>query len=90
MRLKSRRGSFVSSLCASGWRTVASAAVLAAAAVTATAAPPPQISDTAAQQMQVLSSIKAGKTSTQKKIDSRLFLGLLHQNKDARLAPLTS
>ena len=40
-------------------------------------------------QVEALQSIKAASTATQQKIDSRLFLGLLHLRRDARLAPLT-
>ncbi|MEO8503302.1 MAG: S8 family serine peptidase [Acidobacteriota bacterium] len=53
------------------------------------AAPPPQISAAAAQQVAAIRGIKTSKTAVQNKIDSRLYLGLLHQKNDARLATLT-
>jgi uncharacterized repeat protein (TIGR01451 family) len=52
-------------------------------------AAPPKIAASAVHQMDVLRSIKTSKSAVQNKIDSRLFLGLLHQRNDARLAPLT-
>jgi uncharacterized repeat protein (TIGR01451 family)/fimbrial isopeptide formation D2 family protein len=72
--------------------TVLRTAAFLVAALTLSAglwAAPPQISVQAAQQMQTLRSIKATKSPAQNKIDSRLFLGLLHQRNDARLAALT-
>jgi uncharacterized repeat protein (TIGR01451 family) len=69
------------------------AAVFLVAAQTLSAglwAAPPQVSVQAAQQMQALRSVKTSKSPNQNKIDSRLFLGLLHLRNDARLAPLTS
>jgi uncharacterized repeat protein (TIGR01451 family) len=50
----------------------------------------PRIAASAVHQMDVLRSIKTSKSAVQNKIDSRLFLGLLHQRNDARLAPLTN
>jgi fimbrial isopeptide formation D2 family protein len=50
---------------------------------------PPKLQASAAIQMQALRGIKTSRTTMQNKIDSRLFLGLLHQRNDARLAPLT-
>ncbi|HEV7509464.1 MAG TPA: S8 family serine peptidase [Thermoanaerobaculia bacterium] len=50
---------------------------------------PPKLTPSAAHQIDVLRNIKTSKTAMQNKIDSRLFLGLLHQRNDARLAPLT-
>ena len=50
----------------------------------------PHITASAAAQMQVLDSIDDARIAQQPKIDSRLYLGLLHQRQDARLAPLTS
>jgi hypothetical protein len=50
----------------------------------------PKLQPSAKSQMQALIGIKRSKTSTQNKIDSRLYLGLLHQQNDARLAQLTS
>jgi subtilisin family serine protease len=52
-------------------------------------AAPPKVSERAAIQMQVLKGIKTSKSAQQNKIDSRLYLGLLHQRNDPRLAPLT-
>jgi uncharacterized repeat protein (TIGR01451 family) len=49
----------------------------------------PKISAAAASQMQALRGIKTTRSTVQNKIDSRLFLGLLHLRNDARLAPLT-
>jgi uncharacterized repeat protein (TIGR01451 family) len=49
----------------------------------------PKISASAANQLQVLRGIKTSRSTVQNKIDSRLFLGLLHQRSDSRLAPLT-
>ena len=53
-------------------------------------AAPPQLSKSALIQKEALVSIKLSKTAEQNKIDSRLYLGLLHQRTDPRLAPLTS
>jgi uncharacterized repeat protein (TIGR01451 family) len=53
------------------------------------AANPVRVAPSAALQMQALKSIKISKTAMQNKIDSRLYLGLLKQRGDARLAPLT-
>ncbi len=52
--------------------------------------PGPLITASAAVQMQALAGIDEAKTPVQHRIDSRLFLGLLHRRQDARLAPLTS
>lgn len=49
----------------------------------------PKIGPRAAAQMQALKSIKATKSPQQNKIGSRLYLGLLHQHADSRLATLT-
>jgi len=49
----------------------------------------PKMSAKAATQMQALKNIKTSRTAVQNKIDSRLFLGVLHLRNDARLAPLT-
>src|SRR5436309_1760601 len=51
---------------------------------------PPRIAPSAVPQLQAIRSIKISKSSVQKKIDSRLYMGLLHQRNDSRLAPLTS
>lgn len=48
----------------------------------------PRITASAVVQMQALQSIKTSKSLTQEKIDSRLYLALLHQRGDARLASL--
>ena len=57
------------------------------------AAPPradsPRVKASAVHQMDALRTIKTSKSAVQNKIDSRLFLALLHQRNDARLAPLT-
>src|SRR3982750_3708669 len=55
------------------------------------AATPPslKITESAARQMDALRSVKVGKPPAQNKIDSRLYLALLHQRADARLALLT-
>src|SRR5262245_33272743 len=52
---------------------------------------PPRVAASALNQMQVLKSLKAAKSASPQtnKINSRLFLGLLHLRSDARLAPLT-
>ncbi len=49
----------------------------------------PHVTASGARQIEALVAIKDSKTPLQQKIDSRLFLGLLHQRGDARLAPLT-
>ncbi len=69
------------------------AALLAATAAFA-ADPPsgsaPLITASGARQVEALVSVKQSTTAIQKKIDSRLYLGMLHERQDARLAPLTS
>jgi uncharacterized repeat protein (TIGR01451 family) len=50
---------------------------------------PPKIAASAVAQMAALTGIKAAKSPLQSKIDSRLFLALLHRRNDSRLAPLT-
>jgi hypothetical protein len=50
---------------------------------------PPRLTASAARQMEAIVGIKASKSAAQGKIDSRLFLGLLHRRGDPRLAPLT-
>lgn len=62
------------------------AAVLAVPVVASAA---PQLAPSAITQLNALRSLKSTKTAVENKIDSRLFLGLLHQRNDARLAPLT-
>lgn len=49
---------------------------------------PPKLQASAAIQMQAIRSIKTSRSAMQNKIDSRLFLGLLHQRSDARLTSL--
>ena len=49
---------------------------------------PPRISESAMVQVQALQAIKMGKSKTEDKIDSRLFLALLKQRGDPRLASL--
>ena len=63
-------------------------AVLVAAPAKTAKTPPPRIQESALVQMKAIKSIKMGKTKTQQKIDSRLYLGLLHRRGDARLASL--
>ena len=53
-----------------------------------TGAPAPKVSPSATHQIDALRSIKRSKTALQAKIDSRLYLGLLHARHDARLALL--
>jgi uncharacterized repeat protein (TIGR01451 family) len=53
------------------------------------AAAPLKISPSAAPQLQAILGIKTSRTTMQNKIDSRLFMALLHQRNDSRLAPLT-
>jgi uncharacterized repeat protein (TIGR01451 family) len=62
------------------------AAVLAVPVVASAA---PQLAPSAITQLNALRSLKSTKTAVENKIDSRLYLGLLHQRNDARLAPLT-
>ena len=50
---------------------------------------PPRLTASAARQVDALVGIKTSKSAVQGKIDSRLFLGLLHRRGDSRLAPLT-
>ena len=50
----------------------------------------PHITASAAAQMAALDSIDESRLAQQPKLDSRLYLGLLHRQQDARLAPLTS
>ena len=50
----------------------------------------PFVTDSGARQIQALVSVKQSKTPLQNKIDSRLYLAMLHERGDARLAPLTS
>ena len=57
---------------------------------TATAASPQAISGAAVQQIAALNGIKTSKTSAQRKIDSRLYLAMLHERNDARLASLAT
>jgi hypothetical protein len=68
-------------------------AVLGGAVLFAAETPPgsaPLITASGAQQIQALVTVKQSKTPVQNKIDSRLFLGMLHERRDARLALLTS
>lgn len=65
--------------------TVLAATLILAAAVRAEA---PKLAASALEQMSALTAIKTSKSRVQNKIDSRLYLGLLHQRRDARLAPL--
>lgn len=49
----------------------------------------PRLAASAAMQINALESIKDAKTPVQRKIDSRLFLGMLHARGDSRLSTLT-
>lgn len=82
-----KRGKFRSPLT---WRARVGSwlGVLVAFASTSVHANAPQISVAAAAQIQVLENIKHSKTAMQRKIDSRLYLGLLHSRADARLSSL--
>ncbi len=51
---------------------------------------PLRIAESARVQMRAIKAVKTSKGPIQNKIDSRLYLGLLHQRSDPRLAPLTS
>ena len=51
---------------------------------------PLKVPPAAVPQLQAIRSIKTSKSAVQNKIDSRLYMGLLHQRNDSRLAPLTS
>ncbi|HEX4499217.1 MAG TPA: IPTL-CTERM sorting domain-containing protein [Thermoanaerobaculia bacterium] len=53
-------------------------------------AQPLTIKPSAQQQIGAIVGIKTAKSAVQKKIDSRLYMGLLHQRNDARLASLTA
>ena len=55
----------------------------------AAAQTPQRLAPSAVRQVQALQSIKSAKSDAQSKIDSRLYLGMLHQQNDPRLAPLT-
>src|SRR4051794_34883360 len=71
------------------WRTTASLAVaLILCAGLLSDETPPKLAASAVQQVAALRSIKTAKTAAQNKIDSRLYLGLLHQRNDARLVAL--
>ncbi len=48
----------------------------------------PEISESGAKQLEVLANIKASRTESQQKIDSRLFMAILKQRQDPRLAAL--
>ncbi|HET8941908.1 MAG TPA: hypothetical protein VFN13_07970 [Rudaea sp.] len=70
--------------------SVFSLALAATLVVTGTAqAAPPQLSANAVAQVRVIDSIKNAKSATQRKIDSRLYLGMLHERRDSRLASLS-
>lgn len=49
----------------------------------------PRIAASAMRQIQALTGIKMSRNKEQNKIESRLYLGLLHQRRDPRLGPLT-
>lgn len=66
------------------------AVFLAALALSSTLrAEEPKLAPSAMRQMQALTSLKMSRNKDQGKIDSRLYLGLLHQRRDPRLGPLT-
>lgn len=50
----------------------------------------PRLAASALRQIDALASIHQGKTAVQRKLDARLYLGLLHQRGDERLEPLTA
>lgn len=52
-------------------------------------AAPPQLTPSAAAQVHAIQTIKRSKSPVQDKIDSRLYLGMLHRKGDPRLALLT-
>ncbi|HTR03957.1 MAG TPA: S8 family serine peptidase [Thermoanaerobaculia bacterium] len=52
--------------------------------------PSPQIAPTVSAQVDALQRIKEDRSGVERKIDSRLFLGLLHQRRDSRVEALTS
>jgi uncharacterized repeat protein (TIGR01451 family) len=56
---------------------------------TALPAAPLQVAPSAARQIDAIRGVKMSKSAAQNKIDSRLFLGVLHQRQDPRLASLT-
>ncbi len=80
-----RRGAVASRAAA----ILVAASIVCSAGLRADQPKQPKIAASAAHQMQALVGIKTSKSAVQNKIDSRLFLGLLHQRNDARLAPLT-
>ena len=51
-------------------------------------APPPKLAASAVVQMKAIQGVKKSKTASQKKIDSRLYMALLHQRGDVRLNSL--
>ena len=64
------------------------AATLAVSGLAAAAGAAPKLTDTGARQMAALRGIKAAKSPEQNKIDSRLYLAVLHQRSDSRLSLL--
>ncbi len=78
--------------CSSFFRLFAAMLCLGLATALGTALPAqaqtPQLAASAVAQIQVLASIKNARTAQQGKISSRLYLALLHQRRDARLAAL--
>ena len=80
---------------ASGWGLLRTAAFVLGALTVAggllaaeSRSEQPRIAASAMVQIEALQSIKRSTTGIQQKIDSRLYLGLLHQRGDARLSPL--
>ncbi len=64
------------------------AAIIALTCAAGLWAAPPKISESAAKQMEMLTTIKTSKTAAQHKIDSRLFMAILKQRQDSRLSAL--
>jgi uncharacterized repeat protein (TIGR01451 family) len=64
------------------------ASLAAASPAEEPSARPPVIASSAAVQMRALQAIKAAKSPAQAKIDSRLYLAVMHERNDARLASL--
>lgn len=79
--------------CSLRGRWTSAAFCLALAGILAAASPalaqPPQLAASALAQIRVLDSVNAARTPAQGKISSRLYLGMLHQRRDARLSSLT-
>ena len=74
-------------------RRASTAALLVTVALLASAFPtsvaPPRLAASARAQIDVLTAIRESRTPVQRKIDTTLYLALLHHRADPRLAPLT-